>query len=76
MKIAVTLSILSLAVAALPAFACDNKECEHTKGAKKTHVQHQKPVKEASKPVEEKTAVAVETKTETKSETETKTETK
>lgn len=71
MKIAVTLSILSLAVAALPAFACDNKDCEHSKGAKKSHTQHQKPVREASEPaskpaVEKKAEATGETKPEAK----------
>ena len=72
MKIAVTLSILSLAVAALPAFACDNKECEHSKGAKKSHAHHQKQVQEASKQTEEKKAEATaETKTGVTAETKT-----
>ncbi|CAN5145025.1 hypothetical protein BH10CYA1_BH10CYA1_38340 [soil metagenome] len=67
MKIAVTLSILSLVAAALPALACDNKECAHSRGAKKSHVQYQKQVKEASKPAEEKkTEATAETKTEAK----------
>ena len=58
MKIAVMLSILSLAVSALPGFACDDKSCEHSKGAKKSHVRHEKAVKEAYKNVEEKKAEA------------------
>jgi hypothetical protein len=42
MKIAVMFSILSLAVSALPGFACDDKACEHSKGAKKSHVESAK----------------------------------
>ena len=58
MKIAVMFSILSLAVSALPGFACDDKSCGHSKGAKKSHVQHEKAIKDASKSVEEKKAEA------------------
>jgi len=67
MKIAVMFSILSLAVSALPGFACDDKACGHSKGAKKSHVRHEKSVKQATKSVQEKKAEATaEAKTDAK----------
>jgi hypothetical protein len=71
MKRAVTLSILGLAVAAMPAFACGDKDCSHNKGHKgakgTSSVPAEKPLKEASKPSSEQTVAApVETKAEAK----------
>jgi hypothetical protein len=67
MKLAVTLVLLGVIAAALPAFACDNKECEHNKDTKKSHVHHQKALKEASKPAQtKKTETSTETHTESK----------
>lgn len=63
MKRAVTLSILGLVVAAMPAFACNDKGCEHMKGVKKSQAcTSEKVIKKAAQSSSEK---KVETVTET-----------